>query len=425
MSDVDIFLLNLAVVLAIGSIGGYLFTRFSIPDAIWLLGAGVVLGPVLGLLQQDTLVAIAPFLGALTIIVVLFEGGSRLQVAGVLRSAPRALTLALTGFVVSSVVVAAVVYVGVVIGILPSTWTWEHGALIGLTLGGSSSVVVMPAVLHARLPAGLSNLVALESALTDILCVVGATSMVALMIATGATTTDPGAAIATTFGVGVIAGLAAGFVTIPFARLVRPSPYAYPLLLAALLLLYVVVDVERGSAPLAVLIFALVLGNLGLRVPTDGASTVGSLDDETRSVHSQVTFAVKVFFFVFMGAMLGRPSVELAFGIVLGLVLMGARAVAVRGALVGSSLGSAERRVVEILGPRGLAAGVLATFPVVAGVQDAAPIPVVVYAAVVTTIVAFAIALPVTRRGVPPAADPEAAGAVTPPPPGSGHPASP
>ncbi len=397
MSSVDQFLTTLAAIFALGSVGGYLFSRLSIPDAIWLIGAGIVLGPVLGFLRQDTLVAIAPFFGALTIIVVLFEGGSRLQLVGVLASTPRALVVALTGFVVSTLAVALAVLAGVVVGVLPASWDWQYGALIGLTLGGSSSVVVMPAVLQAHLAPRLSNLVSLESALTDILCVVGATSMVALMAATEPSTSAPAMAIASTFGVGVVAGLAAGFVSVPFARFVRPSPYAYPLLLAALLALYVVVDVERGSAPLAVLVFAIMLGNLGLRVPSDGAHLIGSLDEATRSVHSQVTFVVKAFFFTFIGAMVGQPSPELAFGIVLGLVLVGARLVAMRGALLGSALTVPERRVVSVLGPRGLAAGVLATFPLAAGLPAANDIPVVVYSAVITTILAFAVGLPLLR----------------------------
>ncbi len=411
MSSVDQFLITLAAILALGSLGGYVFSRLSIPDAIWLIGAGVVLGPVLGFLQRDTLVAIAPFFGALTIIVVLFEGGSRLQLVGVLASTPRAAVIALIGFVLSTLAATLTVLAGVAVGVLPAGWTWQYAVLIGLTLGGSSSVVVMPAVLQARLPARVSNLVSLESALTDILCVVGATSMVAIMAATEPSAQGPAAEIAMTFAVGVVAGLVAGLASVPFARFVRPSAYAYPLLLAALLALYVVVDVERGSAPLAVLVFALMLGNLGLRVPSDGAHLVGSLDDATRSVHSQVTFVVKAFFFTFIGAMLGQPSPQLAFGVVLGLVLVGARLVAMRGALLGSALSRPERRVVGVLGPRGLAAGVLATFPLAAGLPDADSIPVVVYGAVVTTILAFAVALPAVRPRPEPEAPAEPAAA--------------
>jgi cell volume regulation protein A len=401
MSDVDQFLVVLAAILAIGSVGGYMFTHLNIPDAIWLIATGVVLGPVLGFLRQETLTAIAPFFGALTIIVVLFEGGSRLQLVGVLMSAPRAAAVALVGFVVATIAVALAILLGVALGVLPRDWNWQYGALIGLTLGGSSSVVVMPAVLQAKLPERVTNLASLESALTDILCVVGATSAVAIMVATSPESHGPALQIATTFGVGVVAGLAAGLVTVPFARFVRPSQYAYPLLLASLLALYVVVDVERGSAPLAVLVFALLLGNLGLRVPSDGAHLIGSLDDATRSVHTQVTFVVKAFFFTFIGAMLGAPSTELVFGVLLGLVLVGARILALRAALFGSALTAGERRVVGILAPRGLAAGVLATFPLSAGLPSSEPIPVVVYAAVVTTIVVFAVALPIARRGLP------------------------
>jgi Na+:H+ antiporter len=402
VSDVDLFLLSLAAILTLGSLGGYLFTRLSVPDALWLVAAGIILGPVLGVLKPDALASIAPFFGALTIIVVLFEGGSRLQLGGVLRSAPRALILAVGGFVVSSVVVMLAVLLGIVIGVLPSDWDWRYGALLGLTLGGSSSVVVMPAVLQAHLPDRISNLVSLESALTDILCVVGATSMLTLMVATGSVTRDPALEVILTFGIGAAAGAAAGALSVPFAGVIRPSVYAYPLLLAALLALYVVVDAYHGSAPLAVLIFALLLGNLGLRVPTDDAHLVGSLDEATRSVHSQVAFVVKAFFFTLMGALLGPLSPELVFGVLLGLLLVGARIVATRGVLIGSPLPPQERRLVGVLAPRGLAAGVLATFPAAAGLRDAGPIPSIVYAAVITTILAFAVALPLIKRGMPP-----------------------
>jgi cell volume regulation protein A len=101
-----------------------------------------------------------------------------------------------------------------------------------------------------------------------------------------------------------------------------------------------------------------------------------------------------------MGAMLGRPSETMAFGIFLGLLLVVARPVAVRLALTGSSMAAPERRLVNVLVPRGLAAGVLASFPVTAGLVAAERIPEVVYAAVITTIIAFAVALPAARRGL-------------------------
>jgi cell volume regulation protein A len=398
LSNVDIFLLSLAAILILGTVGGVLFSRLGIPDALCLVAAGVILGPVLGVVDRGFLTQIAPFLGAVTIIVVLFEGGSRLQITGVLRGSLRATTLALVGFAASSLLVAGAVVAGASAGILPSDWDWRYGLLVGVILGGSSSVVVMPAVVHARLPDSVANLVATESALTDILCVVGATSLLAVMVASTGDSTNPAESIGITFGVGLGAGLAAGVFSVLFAGLVRSSIYAYPILLAALLGLYVVVDSGHGSGALAVLIFALLLGNFGLRLPADASALTGSLDQATRLFHSQVTFIIKALFFTFMGAMLGRPSPQMAVGIGLGVLLVMARVVAVRLALVRSSLGPAGRGLVTVLVPRGLAAGVLATFPVTAGLPASSAIPEIVYAAVITTIVAFAVTLPFARH---------------------------
>jgi len=58
-----------------------------------------------------------------------------------------------------------------------------------------------------------------------------------------------------------------------------------------------------------------------------------------------------------------------------------------------------DRRLVSILLPRGLAAGVLAGLPGYAGIPGSAPIPSVTYAAVLTTILLFAVAFPLARRG--------------------------
>jgi cell volume regulation protein A len=398
MSNVDIFLLCLAAILILGSVGGALFSRFGIPDALCLVAAGIILGPVLGVVDRASLTSIAPFLGAITIIVVLFEGGSRLQLAGVIKGSLRALTLALAGFLTSTAVVTGAVAAAVAAGALPAEWNWRYGLLVGVILGGSSSVVVMPAVTQARLPESVANLVATESALTDILCVVGATSLLAVMVAAAGDSTNPAQSIGVTFGVGLAAGAIAGLVSIFSSRLLRSSVYAYPMLLASLLGLYVLVDAWHGSGALAVLIFALLMGNLGLRLPGDGPSPAGSIDHATRLFHGQVTFIIKALFFTFMGAMLGRPSANMAIGVGIGLLLVVARAFAVRLALKGSSLARAERGIVTVLVPRGLAAGVLATFPVTAGLASSEAIPEMVYAAVITTIVAFAVTLPGARR---------------------------
>ena len=105
----------------------------------------------------------------------------------------RALALALLTFVFAAVAIAVLSMALKVVRLLPAGWTWSHGLLLGSILGGSSSIVIMPAMAQAKVPARLANLVGLESAFTDAFCVVGAATLISLL-------TPAAASVATTVG---------------------------------------------------------------------------------------------------------------------------------------------------------------------------------------------------------------------------------
>jgi hypothetical protein len=124
------------------------------------------------------------------------------------------------------------------------------------------------------------------------------------------------------------------------------------------------------------------------------------LDSSVRGFHRQMAFIVKSFFFVFIGARLGPPWISIGLGILIGAVLLVVRIPSVNLALAGSGLSRAERTIVQVALPRGMAAGVLATLPASAGVPGTEALPVAVFACVFTTILAFAVGFPLARRGV-------------------------
>jgi cell volume regulation protein A len=150
MGQVSIFLLAVAGIFLIGVVGEIIFRRSQVPDAVWLVLAGVIAGPVTGLLHHGHLRSIAPFFAALTLIVILFDGGRRLRVEALARSAPVAAGMALLSFTLSSLVVAAIAQGAAALGWLPGSWTPLHSVLLGVILGGSSSVVIMPSMAIAR-----------------------------------------------------------------------------------------------------------------------------------------------------------------------------------------------------------------------------------------------------------------------------------
>jgi cell volume regulation protein A len=406
MSPVALFLLSIAGIFLIGAIGEIIFQRTNIPDAVWLITAGVAIGPVTGIVQKPALESIAPYFAALTLVVVLFEGGSALRLVELSRAAPRSGVLALLSFVVSVAVMAAASMAAAWVGWLPEGWTWTHGLLLGAILGGSSSIIVMPAMQQAKVDSKVANLVNLESALTDAFCVVTTVAIINVMVQGSSGAGAPALALVRSFGIGLAIGIVAGVVWLLFLRFLHEHEHAYPITLSALLVLYVVIERLGGSAALGILTVAVILGNAPDLSRRIGLAKPVELDTSVRGFHRQVAFIIKSFFFVFIGAMMTGPWPLLLLGAILGGLLFGGRIPAARLATVASDLTSDEKNLVTVSMPRGMAAGVLATLPVSSGIAGTETLPVVVFACVLTTIIVFAVGFPVVKRGILPKPEP-------------------
>lgn len=401
MSDVALFLLSIAGIFLLGALGEVVFQRTNVPDVIWLILVGILLGPLTGMVPREDLSRIAPFFAAITLVVVLFEGGSALRLGDLLHTAPRSLLLALMTFFGAVGAVTLLSLGARWAGLLSPSFTLTHGLMLGAILGGSSSIIIMPAMAQARIAPKVANLVNLESAITDALCVVGTTALVDVILQGAESASSPLATLGRSFGVGLVVGLLAGMLWLFFLRALHSNQHAYPVTLAALLVLYVVTERLRGSAAFSILTFAIVLGNAGSLSTKLGMAAPIELDSQVRGFHRQMTFIIKSFFFVFIGAMLGPPWSQIAFGALLGLALFAVRLPSVRLSLIKSGLTRDEERLVWTALPRGMAAGVLATVPLTAGVPGTEPLPVVVFACVLTTILIFAVGFPLARRRVP------------------------
>lgn len=402
MDPVSLFLLAVAGILLIGIIGELVFERTSVPDVVWLIVVGAVLGPITGLVSRPMLEAVAPYFGAITLVVVLFEGGSRLRLAELSKAAPRAALLAVLSFASSVAAVTGVVMGGVALGLLPSAWTLMHGVTLGAILGGASSVVILPAMGKARLAQRISNLVSLESALTDVLCVVVTVACIEIMVSGSTDSSAAAATLGRSFGIGLGSGVLVGMVSLLFLRMLKRSEYAYPALLGALLILYVVVGSLGGSAALAILAVAVLVGNAPSLGKVFGLTDDARLGQGVQHVHTQLAFIIKSFFFTFIGAMLGPPVTLMVIGALLAVVLLLVRIPVTWFSTLAGHFSPGARALVAITLPRGMAAGVLAMLPHHGGVPDTESFPVVAFSAVVVTIMLFAGAFPVVKARLGP-----------------------
>ena len=400
MEPVAQFLIAVAAIFLIGAIGEIVFEKTFIPDAIWLIVTGVLLGPILGWVTKAQLNTIAPYFAALTLVIVLFEGGSRIKLKELAKVAPRAGLLAVLSFLFAVAVLTLVVRGAAAIGWLPETWTWSHAILVACILGGPSSIIIMPAMDRAKLAPSLANLVGLESAITDAFCVVGTAAMIDIMVA-GSEATNPGVSLLKSFGLALVIGMVSAFAWMLFLRLLKNSEHAYPITLAVLLLLYVAIDSAGGSAALGILCVAIMLGNAPSISSKFDLGEGFELGQDVRGVHSRIAFIIKSLFFTFMGMMLGPPWGLMALGALLAVFIGLARVPAGLVATLRSEHDEASKKMVVISLPRGMAAGVLATMPAFAGVPDTEQLPVLVFSCIVTTILLFAAGFPAIRKQLP------------------------
>lgn len=398
MDPVSIFLLIIAAIFIIGIAGELVFEKTGVPDVAWLIVVGIVLGPITGTVTREQLMSVAPYFGALTLVIVLFDGGSELRLDELRAAAGRGSALAVAGFVASILVLAPASMLASAMGILPESWTWLHGVMLGAILGGSSSVVIMPALAKAGLAPKLTNLLNLDSALTDVLCVVVTAACIDIAVSGSADAGVAALALGKSFGIGLGMGCVAGLLSLFVLRRLKRSAYAYPLMLGGLLVLYVMVDEAGGSAALGILAVAVMAGNAPALSKVVGLAKTASLGRGVQSVHDEITFIIKSFFFTFIGAMLGPPWGLVTLGIVIGLLLLAARVPASWVATMGAGFSTPARGVVAVAMPRGMAAGVLAMLPAQSGVVGTEQLSVVVFATVFTSILIFASGFPVLKR---------------------------
>jgi cell volume regulation protein A len=289
MDSVSIFLLAIAGIFVVGIVGELVFARTGIPDVIWLITVGLIVGATL---DKSGLAKIAPYFGAVTLVIVLFDGGTEIRLKELRTSAGRAGLLAALSFVLSMAVVAPIIKFFVYLGVLPASWGWTHCFMIGTILGGSSSVVIMPALRVAALAPRLANVINLESALTDVLCVVATGALIGVLEAK-AGGSNPVIELGRSFGIGIVLGVVAGISSLLVLRILRHTPYAYPLILGSLFGLYALITEVGGSAALGILTVAVIIGNSRDISSAIGLERSSTLAPTVTRTHDQFAFIVK------------------------------------------------------------------------------------------------------------------------------------
>jgi cell volume regulation protein A len=389
------------IIIILGFLGEEFFKRTSIPDSIFLLLFGVLLGPIFQLFAKDQLLAITPYFASLALIIILFDGGLNMDIREALRNSPRALVLAIVGWTLNVIVTALICKY--LLG-----WRLLNGLLLGSIIGGGSSIIVIALIRKLKVTEKIETVLSVESILTDVLCTVGAFTAINILappVVEGAEaaagTVDLGSAlgsVAAAFGVGILVGLGFGVAWLVLLERIKGKPNAYMLTLAMLFLTFVVATNLGGNGALSALFFGLIIGNSRHIARQIKFRTTISIDDSVRGFHSQISFLIRSFFFVFTGLLFSSPSLTSVFlGIGLSAIFLGIRFVVVKIAAVKSDLNKYET-LMTVMFPRGLAAAVLASIPLTSGVPGSEIFPEIAFIVILTTIITCTVGVAVIKK---------------------------
>lgn len=379
MDSVVLAFLVAAIVIVIGFLGEEFFNRTSIPDPILLLLFGLLLGPAFRILSRDELMSITPYFASLALVIILFDAGLNMNVQEAIKSSPRAIVLAASGWVLNVLSTAALCRI--LLG-----WRLLNGLLLGSMVGGSSSIIVVALARKIKVTREVETILSLESILTDVLCTVGAFAIIDIILSGEASLQSALSSVAVAFGVGIFLGSLAGIVWLLVLERIKGKSNAYMLTLAMLFLTFVIARNLGGTGALSALFFGLMIGNGSSIAKVLKFETTVSINESVRAFHGQISFLIRSFFFVFTGLLFSFTSISFALlGVFLSFLFLGLRAIAVRVSTLKSHT-KAERTLMTVMLPRGLAAAVLASIPLTVGIPNSQAFSEVVFIVILTTI---------------------------------------
>lgn len=383
---------TLAIIVGVGMAAQWLSWRSQIPSIILLLVAGLVLGPVTGVVDPDAFLGGTLFpIVSISVALILFEGGLDLP--------PRELKA-------TGTVVRRLITIGAVITFFVAIWGAEQlfdisrgaAAVLAAVLVVTGPTVVGPLLRFVRPNGRTGPMLRAEGILID---PIGATA--SLIAFEAALTEDTGEALSTILGViglTLLAGIGIGFVAAyildhALRRFLIPDHLGNPIALAFVIVAFVVSNELQEEAGL------LTVTVMGIWLARRDTAAVRQLLEFNESLRTLLISAL----FILLAARIETDQLRdvalpsLAF---LGLLVFVARPLSVIVSTVRSSLSWRERLFLMAMAPRGIvAAAVSAIFAIrleEEGVRGAELIVPIVFLVIIGTIVVYGfLAGPIAR----------------------------
>lgn len=363
---INLIILGIGALLFFAHLFNKLFDHTKIPDVLLLLLTGVLIGPILGIIKASDFGGVGKVFVILALIVILFESGSNLDMESISNSAIDSIKLTLINFILTVLFIGSISYFIFKLDIGSSF-------IFGSILGGTSSAVVIPLLNKIKLRDDSKTALLLESTFSDVLCIIFTIGAIE-SIKFGAI--DVGllfGKIMASFIMASLIGLVFSFVWLSFLYKVRKLENNIFLTQAFVFIIYSITEILGFSGAISALVFGFGVSNmkfLNLDKINPSINTKAFLSKKEKAFTNEIVFIIKTFLFVFIGISIQLNNIKvISISLILTIILYLARIIVVKLSFKKDKL-KEDMLIASIMTPKGLAAAVLASLPLKAGLES-------------------------------------------------------
>jgi cell volume regulation protein A len=357
MQDVALIIAFVGIIIFLAHLFTGLFNRIMVPDVIFLIVLGIVLGPILGILPPALFIEIGPIFATITLIIILLECGFSLKLNTLRKALTGAMALALVVFPLSMAMITGLTLWLTDLELLPAL-------ILGAIIGSTSEAIVIPLVRQLKIRESSRVLLSVESTVTAVLSIIFALTLIETYQLGEFQILEVAGSLIASFLVAIGLGVASAFIWSLFLNRIRHVKNTMFTTAACVFVVFGLVELLGFNGPIAALAFGITLGNLkpmpfpffkkGLWLES------GGLTDVEKAFFGEIAFLLKTFFFIYLGISLEMISTEL---MILAAVFTGVvfllRIISVR-LTVGRTARPRDASFIAVMAPRGLTAIVLA-----------------------------------------------------------------
>jgi len=367
MINTNSFIILISATLMLSFISSLVYSKTKIPDIIWLMGFGILVGPVLGIFQKDMFLDLAPLMSTVALGVILFDAGINVDIVTLLENMLKSAILSITS------IFGAILSVGYALHyFMPESFTLLQAMLLGAMIGGTSTISVF-GILRSleNVVSDLTStgvLLTMESIISDPICIVSSITIIQMIMLPGVSLRASLMNIFSIFSLSSLLGFAIGLVWANTLDRLRRRPFVYMVTLAILFPSYLTAEliIGEGGGAMTALTFGLTITNYKYIARRLGLESKVMIDKQRlREFHEEITFLIKSFFFVFIGLVVSLSPYYFLIGLAIVALIMAVRYVVVVG--IGNLLlfSKAERVLSQVVYASGLPAFVMSQLPMI------------------------------------------------------------